>query len=198
MFAMHPVLRARLLSIVWAAALLLTVVIAVPAAAASGPAALIADDGFHLSGVGPTRSSLLNAETSTAAPDWLGWNNDPVTTATELVPNTLPGHDGWMLHVTVVGTSVWQGSGIYRTYAAVDTGPTRVRALVWVYVLRGQVGVGAGNGGDTGIGAATSTIGRWVLLRTFNGVSPANEIIIYAIDPSTEFYVGSVTVETIG
>lgn len=198
MFTMHPILRTRLLSVVWAAALLLTMVVAVPAAAASGPAALIADDGFHLSGEGPTRSSLLYAETSTAAPDWLTWNNDPVTTATELIPNTLSGHDGWMLHVTVVGASVGQGSGIYRTYAAVDAGPTRVRALVWVYVLSGRVGVGAGNGGNTGIGAATSTIGRWELLRTFNGVAPANEIIIYAIDRSTEFYVGSVTVEAIG
>jgi hypothetical protein len=195
MFCVRPFLRACPPSVAWVATLIIAMTIAIPTSAAPDPASLIADGGFHLTGSGPTRSSIVCAATPTAAPDWLTWNNDPVTTSTELIPDTLLGRDGWMLHVTVVGTSLMQGSGIYRPYAAVDTGPMRVRALVWVYVLSGRVGVGAGNGGNTGIGAATSTIGRWELLRAFNGVAPANEIIIYAVDRSAEFYIGSVTVE---
>lgn len=188
---------AHMLPIGWVTALMIALVIALPASAASGPVPPIADGGYQPSGVGPTRSSIVDAATPAAALDWFAWNNDPVTTTTELIPSTLPGQIGWMLHIAVVGAYLMQGSGIYRPWAQIDTGPTLIRALVWVYVLNGRVGIGSGNGGNTGIDAATSTTGRWELLSAFNGVAPANEMIIYAVNGSAEFYVGSVTVETL-
>jgi hypothetical protein len=197
MFSIRPLMYTYRPPVAWVAALILALVIALPTAAA-GSVPLLVDDGFYVAGGGPTYSSIIAAPTPTAAPGWLAWNNEPVTTSTELLPTTLPGHTGWMLHVTVVGTSMAQGSGVYRPYAAVDTGPMRVRALVWVYVLTGRVGVGTGNGGNTGIDAATATTGRWELLAASNGVAPANEIIIYALDQSADFSVGAVNVETIG
>lgn len=194
MLTLHPLVSLRRRAVALVAAILLAAMIAAPAAAADTAIPLMINDGFALPGDGPTRSSAVAMQAPTAAPGWSTWNNDPVETTTEIVPSTLPGHGGGMLHVTVAGTRIVEGSGVYHSYAAVDTGPNAVRALVWLYVVSGQVGIGTGNGGHWIRDAATSTTGRWQLLTAVNGVRPANEVIIYAINESAEFYIGAVTV----
>jgi len=195
MLTLHPFVSLRRRAVALVAAILLAAMIAAPAAAAVDIAIPLVTNGrFELPGDGPTRSSAVGMQAPTAAAGWSTWNNDPVETATDLVPSTLPGYGGGMLHVTVAGTRLVNGSGVYRPYAAVDTGPTAVRAQVWLYVVNGQVGIGTGNGGHTGIDAVTSTTGRWQLLTAVNGVRPVNEVIIYAINQSAEFYIGAVTV----
>jgi hypothetical protein len=65
-----------------------------------------------------------------------------------------------------------------------------------VFVLNGQVGMGTGNGGDTVPFDRISNISdKWELLTAPNGVSPANEFIVYAISPGgADYYVDNASV----
>ena len=56
------------------------------AVALAGPAAasvpnLVVNGDFAMPGLGPTRTAALNTGAASAAPHWLVWNNDAVTTA---------------------------------------------------------------------------------------------------------------------
>jgi hypothetical protein len=90
-------------------------------------------------------------------------------------------------------------AGLVQVFAPQDTGPDRVESAAWVYVLRGEVAIGAGNGGNTGFDARTAEQGRWIRLSAPNGVSPANEFIIYAASPGgAEFFVAAASVREPG
>jgi len=57
--------------------------------------------------------------------------------------------------------------------------------------VSGQIGVGAGNGGNTGIDKKSVTVGQWEWVEAPNGASPANEFIVYATSPGgADYYVG--------
>jgi hypothetical protein len=132
------------------------------------------------------------------AASWTGWTQgrqDQVM-LTDLRPSTLPVPGSRrMLHVsTTIDTA-----GLVQAFAPQDTGPERIESAAWVYVLRGEVAIGTGNGGNTGFDARTSERGRWIRLSAPNGVSPANEFIIYAASPGgAEFFVAAASVREPG
>jgi hypothetical protein len=131
------------------------------------------------------------------AASWTGWTQgqDGVM-LTDLQPSTLPiPGSRRMLHVsTTIDTA-----GLVQVFAPQDTGPDRVESAAWVYVLRGEVAIGTGNGGNTGYDARTAEQRRWIRLSAPNGVSPANEFIIYAASPGgAEFFVAAASVREPG
>ena len=132
------------------------------------------------------------------AASWTGWTQgrqDRVM-LTDLQPSTLPiPGSRRMLHVsTTIDTA-----GLVQVFAPQDTGPARVESAAWVYVLRGEVAIGTGNGGNTGFDARTAERARWIRLSAPNGVSPANEYIIYAASPGgAEFFVAAASVREPG
>ena len=66
-----------------------------------------------------------------------------------------------------------------------------------MFVLRGTVGMGTGDGGNTSIDAQSTKHGQWERLVAANGVSPANELIVYATSPDGAcFYVEDGLIQT--
>lgn len=129
---------------------------------------------------------------TSAATNWSSWNNTPATTITELLPSTLANAGDTMLHVTTTG----QLNGVFQNFLLFNTGPNEVISSAWVYVLSGQVGIGTGNGGNTSLDTFSSTTGQWEFLQASNGVSPANEFIVYsASSGGADFYVDLASVD---
>lgn len=120
-----------------------------------------------------------------AAPGWTTWNNVDAVTTTDILPSTAPNGGSWMLHVCTTG----QDCGLVQQYQATGSGPEDVVSSVSVFVVRGQIGMGTGNGGDTHDTDAVSTAtGTWEQLTAPNGVSPANEFIVYAVSAGGACY----------
>jgi hypothetical protein len=113
---------------------------------------------------------------NSAAAHWTLWNNGPATIETELITGSGPSGTTSVLRVATTG----QSSGLVQVFGSQDTGPGATIASAWIYVVRGKVGIGTGNGGNTSLDITTLSTGRWELLRARNGVSPANEFIIYS------------------
>jgi RHS repeat-associated protein len=142
---------------------------------------------------GPSPTSLTTTAAQpyggglAAADGWTTWNNTAATTTTELKPSSLAqGRGGSMIHVTTAGA----GCGIVQVIAPQDTGPARVDASAWIYVVTGSVVIGTGNGGDIAADALLERTGEWVLVSAGNQRTPANEFIVYsANDGGCEFYV---------
>jgi RHS repeat-associated protein len=151
-------------------------------------AQLLDNPGFEETAAPPSRLSGPGGGNS-AAPSWTVWNNGEATTTTEIVEATHPGAEGQMLHVRTTG----EGNGIVQTFTP---GVERAHAGVWVLVLEGRVGMGTGNGGNTSAHDAESTkLGEWEHLQACNGVSPANEFIVYSIaSRGASFYVDNASV----
>jgi hypothetical protein len=136
-------------------------------------------------------TSVPGAAGWSAALDWSLFTNIPGTIRTRLLPSTRPGDVSNMLHVA---TTQPEG-GLVQVFGAYNSGPQKTISSAWVYVVRGQVGLGTGNGGNTGIDVKSTTTGQWEYLTASNGVSPANEFIIYATSPGgAEFYVDAARV----
>jgi hypothetical protein len=124
-------------------------------------------------------------EGSSAATYWTVWNQFPATTQTDLEATSCPGGGARMIHVRTTATH----SGLVQVFLPYNTGPHQVVCGVWVKVLHGQVGIGAGNGGNTSLtGFSNPSLTGWQYLQTTNGNSPANEFIIYASSSGAEFY----------
>jgi hypothetical protein len=136
---------------------------------------------------GPPPTTIGSADNLggwSAAADWSTWAREPGGTVwTELVPND-HGRAGNMLHVIV-----HRGSGIVQVIQAQYTGPATAYSCAWVKVVSGRAGIGLGNGGDTHLDAVSTGTGVWEWLSAVNGVSPANEFIVYAAADDAEFYV---------
>ena len=134
----------------------------------------------------------LKSGGSSAADGWRIWNNSFATTATDLLPSTLPSGGSQMIHVDTTGNN----NGLFQVFLPFNTGPNSVISSAWVYVINGKVGLGTGNGGNTGLNVISSTTGEWEFLEAVNGVSPANEFIIYSASQNgAEFYVDLASVE---
>lgn len=126
------------------------------------------------------------------AAGWSVWNNAvPATTTTRVVSGYVnpPGAEQ-VLHVVTSGASC----GVVAAFDAANRGPQRVASSAWVKVIRGQVCLGTGNGGNTKADVLSAPHDRWQQLRADNGVSPANQLIVYSTMPDTEFYVSAVAV----
>jgi hypothetical protein len=126
-----------------------------------------------------------------AAEYWTLWNNPDAVTTTRLEPTTRPGRSGRMLRIETTAPAC----GLVQQWAATDTGPVASIASAWVFVIRGSVVLGSGNGGNTGADTASTSQGRWELLEAASGRSPVNELIIYAADAEgAEYLVDEVSV----
>ena len=160
----------------------------------SQPAAvnLLKNPGFEDAPLAP---SVLNGKKQpgmSAAPHWRTWNNTGPKTTTEILPSTRPGGSKQMLHVTTLG----EDDGIDQIFGAFGAGPAKTKSGVWVFVLRGSVGMGTGNGGGTSDrDDATSIHGEWRHLEAANGATPANAFIVFATSPGgASFYVDDASV----
>ena len=137
---------------------------------------LLQNGGFETdSGTGPTMLQGPGVPGLSAAAHWTVWNNPDATTTTDLLPSTYaPGTQ--MLHVCTTAPLC----GLVQTFEVSGTGPAEVDAAVWVFVIRGVVGMGVGDGGSTGLDVTSITQGQWERLQAPNGGQPANELIVYA------------------
>lgn len=146
---------------------------------------LLANGDFEAPAGVPTVLAGTGIPGGSAAPGWTTWNNVEALTTTDILPSTAPGGGSQMLHVCTTG----QDCGLVQQYQDTDSGPAHVTSSVSVFVVRGQVGMGTGNGGDTGDHDAVSTAtGTWEQLTAPNGVSPANEFIVYAVSAGGACY----------
>lgn len=127
-----------------------------------------------------------------AADQWTLWNNVEGITTTELISSSSPyGGSKTMIHVTTTGAA----NGLVQTFLPINAGPTKIIASAWVFVHRGHVGIGTGNGGNTHLDVISKTTGQWEYLEAMNGVSPANEFIIYSMsEAGAEFDVAAASV----
>jgi hypothetical protein len=116
-----------------------------------------------------------------------GWNNWETFAITgsvwaDLHPTNSPG--GWSDAAHVISNG---RGGLVQVFLPMNTGPDDLFSSVWVYVNSGQVGMGVGNGGDTGFDVTSHTMHHWEQLFAPNGVSPANEFIVYGAN-GADFY----------
>jgi hypothetical protein len=127
-----------------------------------------------------------------AAADWTMFTNTAGYIYSRVLPSARPGGSGSnMIQVNTLG---W-GNGLVQVFKPFNTGPQKVISGAWVFVRRGKVGIGTGNGGNTGLDTLSQTTGQWEYLTASNGVSPANEFIIYAADVGgAEFFVDEASV----
>jgi hypothetical protein len=91
------------------------------------------------------------------------------------------------------------GGGIKYKWPAAEYA-NRVQSVVWVFVTRGRVSIGSGNGKPPMANAFSKTTGQWERLEAVNESCPAKMIVIQAAsDDGAEFIVDSVRVRpTIG
>jgi len=139
---------------------------------------------------------------TSAAKNWSVWNNEFGTTTTELLPSTLSilsisgesiGGDK-MIHVDTTGF----GNGLFQVFFPLGTSLETARSSAWLYILRGKVGIGTGNGGYTGLNTRTLTKNKWVKLKAENSVSLSNEFVIYSVSQGgAEFYVDVASVDAV-
>ncbi len=149
---------------------------------------LLVNGSFEL--VGPNGPAVeltgLSLVGESAADDWYVFHNSVGTTKTELLPTTLPGGGSLMMRVATDGPS----NGIEQVVYNFNEGPPCIKNGVWIYVVSGQVFIGAGNGGTTGSDAFTTTTGQWEFVQAQNSFCPANLTIIYSASiGGAEFYV---------
>lgn len=113
-------------------------------------------------------------------------NDAATTTTTDLMPSTLPyGQGGSMIHVTTGGPEC----GIVQAFLPARAGTAHVVSSAWIYLVRGSVMIGTGNGGNIAAEAACSETGRWMLVEAGNQRSPGSELAIYSASPDgAEFY----------
>ena len=127
-------------------------------------------------------------EGPSGAADWTVFNNTNGTTNTDLEPSTLV-RGGTMIHVTTTGMN----NGLEQVFTAKGKGEKY--ACAWLYIVSGTVGIGAGNGGSTGIDIESSTTGQWLALDAHSGRGPATLFIAYATSiGDAEYYVTTTSV----
>ena len=166
------------------------------------------NNGHFMSRSAIQTDQLYSCGGPSSATDWTTWVNATicfVTSGVELETDMLlatsppvssipPAH---LIHVRgqVLNPSeaspiqATAAAGIVQVFGPQNTGPTKVLAAVWVYVVHGQVGMGVGNGGNTTANIKSSTQGQWEHLIGYNAIMPANEFVLYGQDPKdNEFY----------
>src|ERR1039457_228553 len=144
--------------------------------------------------VGPSGNSTTYTGSAnggaSAALTWLVFNNTSSTTTTELCPGgpncagaPAPIDGSEVMHIITGGSN----NGIYTTFAPYN-GP--VIESLWVYIVAGQAGMGAGNGASTSFELSTSTTGSWVLLSGPNTLNapPISEYLIYSKGGGANFF----------
>lgn len=114
----------------------------------------------------------------TGAENWKYWLSTSGTLNTQLLPSSkITGNS--MIEVDTDGI----GNGIVQVFAPANTGYNKVSACVEIHVIEGRVGIGIGNGGNTHSTVWVDSNEHMEQIRLSNGVSPANEIIMYSDSP---------------
>ncbi len=116
--------------------------------------------------------------------------NPGATVETEWMSSSFPVANNKQLWVRTTNG----GIGIVQVFAPLHGGPTEATACVWVYIERGEVCVGLGDGGNTHCSIWLKETDQWELITVGNGVSPANQIVIAGAGGSSTFYVASAAV----
>ena len=138
---------------------------------------------------------------SSAATDWMVWNNTNVTTNTLICPgdpncpagSPSPADGAHMLYVDTPGAF----NGIWQQWAPTNTGSDNATTVAFVYVVSGAVQVGTGNDGSTVKELVLVPTGTWQQVTWFNSQlfnKPANEIIFYSDGAGAQFFVDGVQV----
>ena len=181
-----------------ALAMLVLLALTIPAVALAEnpPLNLLSNPGFEPGSASGSSSFTGRGPGPAAAAGWETFNNTLGTTTTELLPSAVPGN--FIFHVTTNG----QGNGLANAFMPSGTGPMQGVSLVWIFVVRGEVGIGTGNGGATGFNAFSQTTGAWEILAGIHEGSSVNEFIAYASSVGgAEFYLHNpnvFAVESIG
>lgn len=163
---------------------------------------VIGNPSFEIAGPGGASVSFTGVlgGGASAAADWLIWNNSAGTTATELCAaggcggsSPAPPDGLYAIHVSTDAAD----SGIVQQFLPDNTGFAQAATSVYLYIVSGTVGFGAGNAGNTAFNATLSTTGQWVLLQVPNSAAntPVNEITLYASGGPAEFFADMVDVQ---
>ena len=177
---MPPKLKYTLLAIV----VLIGVTVPLVARAQDPVVNLLSNAAFEPGSASGSASFTGQGPGPSVVADWEVFNNTQGTTKTTLLrPATPGGHS--LLHVTTDGL----GNGLVNVFLPSGAGPMQSVSFVRVFVVRGRVAIGTGNGGLTGFNAFTRTIGAWEIPVAIHTGSPANEFIVYAASVGgAEFY----------
>jgi len=140
---------------------------------------------FSFNTVGPQGTSttfsgpLPNPYPSSAAKSWTVHNsNAGALISTQMVPSTGP-MGPRMLRIRTAGNE----GGLVQTFAPPNSGPLKVVASAWVYVIKGQVQLATGKDGFMKASAFNTTTNKWELLQVCSdGTEPNNWITIYNQD----------------
>jgi hypothetical protein len=141
---------------------------------------LLTNPGFEMPKLRPTVMVERAVPGPSAGSHWEIWNNSQAITTTDILPSTRPGGGAQMMHVCTTGPL----NGLVATFPS----NPHVISSVWVFVVRGQVVMGTGNGGATGRDKMSMHTGEWEKLEAPNGGSPANEFIVYSVSPAGACY----------
>lgn len=164
---------------------------------ASAHANLLANGDFSVIGPNgsPTVHVGLNGLGSSSADSWSVWHNNNAVTTTQLVTtsNLLPAGVPTNATTGMLVTSTGASNGVFQTFGS---NPANAFFDVYVWVLQGQVTIGAGNGGATVGTVNSSGINQWEHLATASSGSPVNQVIIYSTGPAV-FYVASANVDAV-
>gem|GEM_PF-6703600 len=131
-----------------------------------------------------------------AAQKWNYADNGDKTVphTTELLPTTLPGGVGLMLHVVASGVS----DGPYQYFMnSSATGISEATVSAWVYVVSGQVTLYSGRAGVVVDRATTTTTGQWEHLQFSTGSHFITGVFIYAAlgaASGAEYYIANASV----
>lgn len=160
-------------------------VIALVLTAASANANLLYNGDFEITGPAgsPVTYSGVFAGPS-AADGWEVFHNTSAATRTELIPSTLPGGSGNMIHVFTTGAAC----GLDQVFLPFNTGPDGAQFSVWLYVISGTVGVGVGNGGNTSVSEFSTLHEVWQHVTGTAANDPGNNMIIYSVGGGANFY----------
>jgi hypothetical protein len=170
-------------------------------ASASTPSStnLLANPSFEQAGAtGPYWHSGVPG-TSPAAAGWTTYMQpvpNPVMTEDLLPPppGAPAGAGTRMLHVTDNGYG-----GIVQAFMKPGAGPAHGSFSVWVFVVRGSVRAGLGNGGSTSLTSAAAPEGVWTQLSGHESTTPVNEFVVYGTEPGyNDYYVDLASVTPTG
>lgn len=125
---------------------------------------------------------------------WLGASQPDACIITELVKvgsNCVPLNPNYVMGNMMHVKTTYGSAGL----VASTTSKPKVSFSCWVYVIKGKVCMGVGDGGGTGCTVTSTSTCKWEKLEGVSTMSPANQVIIYAQKNDAEFYVDNVIIK---
>lgn len=84
--------------------------------------------------------------------------------------------------------------GLVQVWDLAGAGPENVVTTATILVRSGSVGIGSGNAEQTRVDRTLSASPEWQTVSAVNQSCPANQTIIYALAPNTDFVIARATV----